>query len=206
MIISHKYKFIFIRTVKTAGTSIEVELSKILDKGDVITDIKPKVKDHSPKNTSYRGKKFYNHMSAREIKNIVSEKIFLEYFKFCIEREPVDKSISHYSMFKNSPYHKSEISNLNWEEYISLKKFPIDYEKYTDLNGNLLVDKIIKFENLDIDLKKTLNNLGVNFTKLNVFEKSGFREKIQVTYAQKKIIYDAFNSSNKYTGYQLNKS
>ena len=37
MIVSHKYKFIFIKTRKTAGTSIEYNLSKYLGKEDIIT-------------------------------------------------------------------------------------------------------------------------------------------------------------------------
>jgi len=36
MIISHKYKFIFIKTRKTAGTTIEYNLSKYLGKNDII--------------------------------------------------------------------------------------------------------------------------------------------------------------------------
>ena len=36
MIISHKYKFIFIKTQKTAGSSIELYLSRFCGKDDII--------------------------------------------------------------------------------------------------------------------------------------------------------------------------
>lgn len=41
MIISHKHRFIFIKTRKTAGTSIEISLSRYCGKDDVITPITP---------------------------------------------------------------------------------------------------------------------------------------------------------------------
>lgn len=41
MIISHKHKFIFLKTRKTAGTSIEISLSRYCGKDDVITPITP---------------------------------------------------------------------------------------------------------------------------------------------------------------------
>ncbi|NEO99049.1 MAG: sulfotransferase family 2 domain-containing protein [Symploca sp. SIO2E9] len=42
MIISHKYKYIFLKTTKTAGTSIEISLSRFCGKDDIITPISSK--------------------------------------------------------------------------------------------------------------------------------------------------------------------
>jgi hypothetical protein len=39
MIVSHKYKFIFLKTKKTAGTSIEISLSRYCDEDDIITPL-----------------------------------------------------------------------------------------------------------------------------------------------------------------------
>ena len=40
MILSHKYKYIFIKSFKTASTSLEIALSRFCDKEDIITPIK----------------------------------------------------------------------------------------------------------------------------------------------------------------------
>lgn len=52
MIISHKYKFIFIKTSKTAGSSIEAYLSSVCDKDDVFSEIWPANINHQPRNFS----------------------------------------------------------------------------------------------------------------------------------------------------------
>ena len=120
MIISHKHKFIFIKTEKTAGTSIEIALSKYCGPDDIITPISPK-DEVTRKELGYRGpqnylvpfskysardwasliyhrqrRAFYNHISAQEIKQYISNDVWNSYYKFCFERNPFDKLVSLY--------------------------------------------------------------------------------------------------------------
>jgi len=126
MIISHKHKFIFIKTRKTAGTSIEKALLSICGDEDVITldhlhsgeqdvfmddarnyqgswvPVKELIASQTLLDTLRVGRdwlqrpKFYNHMSACSVKCRVDPNIWNSYYKFCFERNPWDKCISFY--------------------------------------------------------------------------------------------------------------
>src|SRR5688572_28246498 len=111
MIISHKHKFIFLKTNKTAGTSVEIALSKICGPDDIITPIVPE-DEQVRTELGYRGPqhcyaplsdytfwdrvklfvkgkkklKYYHHISAREVKALIGEEVWNSYYKFCFER------------------------------------------------------------------------------------------------------------------------
>ena len=201
MLLSHKYKFIFIKTKKTAGTSLEIELSKLMSQKDIVTPIKPAHPEHIPRNYIYNGRKLFNHIMISDLKKIFPEYMFKNYFKFCVEREPVDKCLSDFFMYKSSLYHNKNRKNITWEQYLHLGNFPIDTDKYTDFENNLCVDKILKYENLEEGLFEISKKLGLPFRGLNVKAKSGFREELDVSNNHKRIIYKAFSNSNKFTGY-----
>lgn len=63
MISSHQHRFIFVKTLKTAGTSIEVFLSGLCGRDDVVTPLHIPEPGHAPRN--FGG--FYNHMPAARI-------------------------------------------------------------------------------------------------------------------------------------------
>ena len=73
MIISHKHKFIFIKPQKTAGTSVELLLSRICGPEDVITplgyDPNPNVREenHAKPPQKYHRKKPFKNSKMREL-------------------------------------------------------------------------------------------------------------------------------------------
>ena len=227
MILSHKFKFIFIKTAKTAGTSIEVFLSKHCGPEDIVTPIAPPIKGHQPRN--YEGfinpipeimerpgkffnalqhsltsrEKFYNHMPAREVRNRVPADIWNSYFKFCVERNPWDKALSHYHM-----HAAREGGSLTLDEYLARGRFPINYFRYTDRSGKkIIVNRVLRYENLLTELNEVFSQLKIPFEgSLGVAAKSEYRtdrRPYQEVFndEQRKVVENAFAKEIELLGY-----
>lgn len=197
MIISHKYKFIFIKTMKTAGTSIEVFLSRHCGDDDIFTPIWPHLEPHCARNHQglwnplrellgakdiYRcaelfkdlrtKRKYYNHIPAAIVEKRTTRNIWDNYFKFCVERNPWDKTLSHYYMMS-----KRTEGGMSFDDYLSRGQFCLNYPRYTDENGVLLVDKVIKYESLVDELAALFGMLNIPFNgTLGVRAKSDYRK------------------------------
>jgi hypothetical protein len=169
MIISHKYRFIFVKTLKTAGTSIEVFLSQHCGPADVLTPILPHVEPHQARN--YDG--YFNHTPAAAIRDRVGPDVWRTYFKFCVERNPWDKTLSYYHMTN-----AREGGGLSFEQYLARNDFPLNFPKYTEPGepGRIIVDRVLRYERLADELRDVFGRLGIPFTgSLGVHAKSEYR-------------------------------
>ena len=185
MIISHEHKFIFIKTSKTAGTSIEIALSKYCGDKDVITKNAPEdeiirrsLGGRSPQNhflpfARYSGNdwlKFLlkgkrlqlrSHFPASFIKNFTGTDIWNDYYKFCFERNPWDRVVSYYyHLLQDRKYKK--ILDTDISKYISAG-YPQHlrsrgYYIYT-IDGEVAVDRVCLYENLEAELEYVCNHI-----------------------------------------------
>ena len=218
MIISHKYKFIFIKTRKTAGTTIEYNLSKYLGHNDIITPSKQAnylaqnyIQQSSfskflntlnlKKLSKFFYFKFTDHMHAIEIKKKIDKKIYQTILNFAL-KENQSTNVFHIILCeKNSQNSNFKRKNMSWNEFVKKKRFPIDTNFYTH-NNKFIIDKIIRYENLENELSSILNNLGIKNFKIKKSVNNSFREtNPTITENQKKIIYKKFKSSLKVLNY-----
>jgi hypothetical protein len=228
MIISHKYKVIFIKTGKTAGTSIEVFLSQHCGPEDIVTPIFPHVEPHVARNFAgyfnplteiyvsggrglsgtlsdfVRKRRFYNHLPAVKVKLRLPRRIWENYFKFCVERNPWDKTVSDYCMWKARLG-----DSLSFDDYLSRGKFCLNYYMYTAPSGNMLVDRVVKYEDLTNELGEIFDRLGIPFDgSLGVSAKGEYRRdrrpyQMMYSEAQKRLIEKVFDAEIRLHGYRF---
>lgn len=200
MIISHKHKFIFLKTRKTAGTSIEMWLQAQCGSNDIVTPIFPPEPNHVPRN--YEGwfnplfeifacsyladnklrswrhslgdlwhkRRYYRHIPGRVVRSRVPALIWNSYWKWCVERDPLEKVSSHY--FMERARHEGDLSPA---EYLKRCKLPLNFSIYCEEEGSLLVNQIINYKKLEEELGELSIRLGLEFTKLDCRAKTNYR-------------------------------
>ncbi len=186
MIISHKYKFIFLRTEKTAGTSLTAALEAMVDPGDVVADMsRPGWAKFSPVHHGALKRKLpqlfglHVHATAAQAKAVIGAAKFNSYFKFAVERNPWDRQASLYFQRKNKRGQDGDadfdrdMKSLLFRstEYVRLNNWSI----YT-INNDIVADEIIRYENLDAGLQKILAHIGLMGALNMPSLRSGFRD------------------------------
>jgi len=151
-IICHKHKFIFLKTRKTAGTSLQVGFSQVCDDGDTCTYISqthPSYKIRGNPLPSVRGR---SHNYPEIIKEIFPKE-WETYRKIVPIRNPYHVAVSTaiYSGMHDVTRARTWIrEHLDW----------LDNEKFIYPFDGSKIDHFIRFENLQEDYQKTSFALG----------------------------------------------
>ena len=173
MIISHEHRFIFVKTEKTAGTSIELALSHLCGDRDVITpvvaedeEIRRRAGARGPQNyliplRSYalkdwgrlgirrRRAQYFNHASAEFIRSHVGERCWRSYYKFSFDRNPWDKVVSWYYWRHRSEPRPSLSEFVHSGAADSIRGFDL-----YSIDGQVAVDRVCRFEDLENELEE----------------------------------------------------
>ena len=205
MIISHKHKFIFLKSTKTAGTSLEVSLASVCGPEDIITTI---TKDGLPKDYSHphrNDKKFKPHIPPLRIISKIDIDIWNEYYKILAIRNPWDRVVSYW-YWNVGKYKKT----YTFSEYVKSKRIHslLRWYKIVPHDRKTCVDFLIRFEHLNEDFSKLCDLLKINPIELP-HAKGNFRtnkKPYQKHYSNetKKIIANRYREEIELFNYNFN--
>lgn len=184
MIISHAHRFIFLKTQKCAGTSVELALSQICGPDDVITrvtanDEKLRI-GLGPQNecipACYRqpawrltsaigmrpskaGTVYYNHMNAAAVRRAMDPALFDAYRKVTVVRNPWDREVSLYFWtYRGNPSPPAfDRFARRWRMRPERKTFEI-----YSISGHIVADVVLRYERLQADFNEFVASLGVD--------------------------------------------
>jgi len=172
MILSHRYKFIFLKTMKTAGSSIEIALSRYCGEGDILTPFGPDEEvlrdrqDYQGAQNYWmpyhmysrhdwlnllrgRRKMIHHHIRAERVRQLVGEKVWGSYVKLSVERNPWDKAISFYYYSTRDQAARPPLIEFlrQARDKHTLSNFPI-----YSIGDVVAADYVMRFEKLDDEM------------------------------------------------------
>lgn len=209
MLISSKYKFIFIHIPRTGGTSLEYSLSSLDDSTilEIINLIKP-INSKIEVIQTFDNIKHYTQETILPILNNLRIN-YSDWYEFTLVRNPYNRIISVYENYARYDNHSAKHNRYlySFDEFltqISYAKRNNDFFKsqcyWIDNPLTSKVD-ILKYENLQEEYINLGAKLGVELPKLKHLQKTEYKDKIVLTDEQKEKVYKLYQDDFDKLGY-----
>jgi hypothetical protein len=187
MLCSHEKKFIYLKTRRTASTSVELFFERFCVPPEKYQEARTTNQIITEKGVvGARGNfptkvDFYNHMPASEVRTKLGREIFDAYYKFCTIRNPFDKLVSSFWWdtrkgvdFSSEPFNRirhrfSGFVLQRFGEFNDRTIFMID--------NRSVIDEFIRYEHLASDVAQVCKTLGIDITVELGSYRSGFRKR-----------------------------
>lgn len=167
MIVSHQHRFIFMKTLKTAGTSVEIELSRVCGPDDIITPLpaedetlraerggRPAQHYEAPPLSA----RVHEHIRASKARPIIGRPVWDDYYKVAIERNPWDAVVSLFYWLRRNDKVDTFERFLQMPNIEQLARR--NYQAY-HLGGEVAVDRVLRFERLAEDVADLWQHLSL---------------------------------------------
>ena len=173
MIVSHAHRFVFLKTRKTAGTSVEIALSTVCGPDDVIT---PVTEADERLRAEYGGRapqhfespplprRAFNHMPSSMVRQLVGRETWEGYYTFAVERNPWDAVVSLYH-WRNRPENRQ--GDAEPPAFADFVHEPVvaelaakNFRGYR-INGEIAVDRVLRYESLAAEVGEVWDHLGL---------------------------------------------
>ena len=150
------------------------------------------------------------HAGAARVKRYVGDRVWGDYEKFCVVRNPLDRSVSQFFWTAaNRDWHDAATNfHARFDEFLQSNDFHRLNEKGRDvyaIDGRVVADRVLRFETLDQDLGRTMRELGIETPVSLTRFKSTQRPKgdfaAMLNDRQRQVIRDSFAFDIEQFGY-----
>ena len=177
MLICRAPGLVFIKTMKTAGTSIEIALSARLREGDLASPLDPDEERARPGPAPRRAVRRmvrtlrersdgtlrvrYPHHGHDVARTYLSDKI-AGCLAFCVERNPYDKAVSAFHFVAHRHNRPITDTPRQFEAFCRSPRLAAfsNFDMYTR-DGALAVDRVLQYDRLDIEFAEIMDRLGI---------------------------------------------
>ncbi len=189
MIVSHSRRFIFVKSAKTAGTSLEAALSNYCGGDDIVTPLGDYDfnRDETGRwvHRAMNADGFEQHDWGSTIRDKVGSEVWNSYFKFSIARNPWDRVVSLFTWLLRKDRGRNELVKDDdpAARLASIRARFTDFvrngywhtnDRFYIIDGECCVDYVIRYENLADGTLEVCRRLGIPPIELPRL-KSGFK-------------------------------
>lgn len=212
MLVSHTHRFIYLKTAKTASTSVEIFFERFCRPD-------PENIDHQAAETlseigivGWRGNggvppaqvRFYNHMPAAAVKELLSRDVWRGYLRFCNVRNPFDQVVSLFWMGLPKAQRLSlaaapdDSLRTLFREWIRGRRLANKGRRAYLIGDELAVDDVIRYEALDEGVARICARIGGEPGPLGAY-----KTKIRRNRAPFQAYYDAETAARVQAAYDM---
>lgn len=172
MIVSHEHRFIFLKTRKTAGTSVEIALSRTCGPDDIIAPISPadetlRVAEggRRPQNNESPPlkRRATAHLPALTARRLVGRETWDSYTKLAIERNPWDAVVSQY-YWVTGAWQRRGAEPVTFAEFLAhphVAQLAESNPRIYRIRDEIAVDRVLRYESLAAELGEVWDQLGL---------------------------------------------